>query len=66
MSMKAAFRATGTARMEVIKGPGLSEGGIASITDRAELERIAKSRKIVFSPRTTVERMKQRLQEPAR
>lgn len=60
--MKAEFRATGTAKMEVIKGGG-DRRDIASINDLDELRKIAQERNIAFAPTTTVERMKKRLME---
>lgn len=62
--MKAAFRATGVARMEVIKGAGRAPApDIASIEDADELRRIAQERHIAFPPTATVERMRKRLLE---
>lgn len=60
---RAKFSASGIARMEVIKGPGLPKAApdIASINDPDELRRIAQERRIAFHPSATVERMKRRL-----
>lgn len=59
-------RATGVARMDVIKGSGVAgvSRDIASINDPDALRRIAKERNIAFAPTASVERMKKRLMEP--
>ncbi len=66
--MKAVMNATGVARMDVIKGPGVARDPrdpayIESITDPDELRRLAQERHIAFHPATTVARMKRRLIE---
>lgn len=58
------FRATGIAKMEVIKAADRQAAdGIAAITDPDALRRIAQERHIAFAPTVSVEQMKKRLLE---
>lgn len=62
--MKALSKATGIARMEVIKGDGRKQPPeVSTITDPDELRRLAQQRNIAFSPTVSVERMQKRLAE---